>query len=144
MKLNTRSQKSIHGTLGVWRHCNHATSCLGANYKWQRVKLNAQGLNIITKNLTQGIIMNLTNPKVSLFFLAFLPQFTDPEQGGLALQIMALGGIFMVATLLVFGAIAFLAGSLGQWINRSEKGQRILNRIAAFVFAGLAITLIVT
>src|SRR5690606_27722067 len=55
----------------------------------------------------RGIIMNLTNPKVSLFFMAFLPQFTSPARGPVALQTLSLGALFMLATLLVFGAIAY-------------------------------------
>ena len=78
----------------------------------------------------RGIIMNVTNPKVSIFFLAFLPQFADPERGPLKLQIMILGGLFIVSTLIVFGGISFVAGSLGEWLNRSQKIQRIMNWMA--------------
>ena len=89
----------------------------------------------------RGIIMNVTNPKVSIFFLAFLPQFADPARGSLALQMLLLGGVFIVATLLVFGGIALLAGSLGQRLMRSATAQRVLQRIAGIVFIGLALKL---
>lgn len=91
----------------------------------------------------RGIIMNVTNPKVSIFFLAFLPQFTDPELGRPGLQVFELGAVFIAATLLVFGGIAFLAGSLGPWLERSPGVQRLLNRAAAVVFVALAVNLIV-
>jgi threonine/homoserine/homoserine lactone efflux protein len=89
----------------------------------------------------RGILMNITNPKVSIFFLAFLPQFADPVRGSLTLQLLLLGGVFILATILVFGGIALLAGTLGEWLNRSEKSQLILNRVAGSVFVGLALKL---
>lgn len=92
----------------------------------------------------RGIIMNITNPKVSIFFLAFLPQFVNPDRGRLTLQLMSLGGIFIIATLLVFGCIAVLGGSLGEWLNRSPRAQRIINWIAGTVFVALALKLITT
>lgn len=89
----------------------------------------------------RGIIMNLANPKVSLFFLAFLPQFTSPERGAIALQTLSLGGLFMLATLLVFGLVAWFAGALGQRMQRSPSAQIILHRVAGLIFLGLAIKL---
>jgi len=91
----------------------------------------------------RGVIMNLTNPKVSLFFLAFLPQFTDPSYGPLILQIFLLGGLFILATLLVFFNVALLAGILGQWLNTSPVAQKLMNGIAGAIFTGLALKLIV-
>lgn len=90
----------------------------------------------------RGIIMNVTNPKVSIFFLAFLPQFADPQRGSLVLQIMLLGGMFAISTILVFGSIAMFAASLGSWIGKSDKTQLIMNRIAGTVFVALALRLI--
>jgi len=89
----------------------------------------------------RGILMNITNPKVSLFFLAFLPQFAEPARGPVALQILMLGGLFILATLLIFGGIVLLAGSLGQWLNRSARARKVLNRLAGTVFLGLALKL---
>ena len=89
----------------------------------------------------RGILMNITNPKVSVFFLAFLPQFADPSRGPLTQQLLLLGAIFMVATILIFGGIALLAGMLGAWLTRSPGLQRIMNRLTATVFVGLALKL---
>lgn len=89
----------------------------------------------------RGIVMNITNPKVSIFFLAFLPQFANPANGSLPLQVMLLGGLFIVATLLVFGGIALLAGSIGQRLAQSKRAGQIMNRVAGTVFAALALRL---
>ncbi len=89
----------------------------------------------------RGILMNLTNPKVSIFFLAFLPQFADPARGPISLQMLLLGGLFIVATLLIFGLIALLAGTLGGLLNRSPRVQLVMNRLAGVVFVGLALKL---
>ena len=90
----------------------------------------------------RGIIMNVTNPKVSIFFLAFLPQFADPARGALSLQMVTLGGIFILATLLIFGAVALIGGALGDWLNRSTRAQRMMNWVAGTVFVGLALKLV--
>jgi len=89
----------------------------------------------------RGIIMNITNPKVSIFFLAFLPQFADPARGSLIAQLLLLGGVFIVATLLIFGLISLLAGALGDRFRESDQAQKILNRLAGTVFATLAVKL---
>ena len=89
----------------------------------------------------RGIVMNVTNPKVSVFFLAFLPQFADPARGPVSVQVMGLGGLFILATVLVFGAVAVLAGTLGQWLMRSARAQVVINRLAGVVFLGLAFKL---
>jgi len=86
----------------------------------------------------RGIAMNLSNPKVSLFFLAFLPQFVDPARGALAPQFLLLGGVFILATLLVFGGIALVAARLGKWLGGTPGAHTWLNRVAALVFVAPA------
>lgn len=92
----------------------------------------------------RGIIMNLSNPKVSIFFLAFLPQFTDPDRGSVAMQTLSLGALFMLSTLLVFGLVAWFAGALGERMQKSRRAQRALNWTAGTVFLGLALRLALT
>lgn len=106
-------------------------------------KISTGGKNELSygKLYQRGIIMNVTNPKVSIFFLAFLPQFADPARGSLVLQMLLLGGVFIFSTILVFGSIALLAGSIGYLLNRSPKTQVIMNRLAGTVFIGLALRL---
>lgn len=91
----------------------------------------------------RGIVMNLTNPKVSLFFLAFLPQFVAPARGRVVGQTFLLGALFILATILVFGAISLLAGTLGERLHRSARLRTVLPRGAALVLAGLALRLAV-
>lgn len=105
---------------------------------------NGQGTTSLKQLYVRGIIMNVTNPKVAIFFLAFLPQFADPARGSVAAQIVLFGGIFILATILVFGLVAWGAGFLGQWLKRSPQAQIIMNRIAGTVFIGLALKLATT
>ena len=89
----------------------------------------------------RGIIMNVTNPKVSLFFLAFLPQFTDPNLGPVLPQILILGLLFILSTILIFGGISVLAGGVADRLKKSARAQIVLNRLAGTVFIALAIKL---
>jgi threonine/homoserine/homoserine lactone efflux protein len=108
----------------------------------EQIRMSGNQLKSLGALYRRGIIMNVTNPKVSIFFLAFLPQFADPERGSISLQMVALGGIFIMATVLVFGAVALVGGVLGDWLNRSTRAQRIMNCVAGTVFVGLALKLV--
>jgi threonine/homoserine/homoserine lactone efflux protein len=69
---------------------------------------------------------------------------TAPTIGSITIQMMVFGGLFIIATLLIFGAIAWSAGFLGEWLKGSEKAQVIMNRIAGTVFTGLALRLAIS
>ena len=89
----------------------------------------------------RGVIMNLANPKVSVFFLAFLPQFVDTEAGHISLQLMALGACFIVVAAVIFSLLSLFAGQLGNRLKQSGQVQRWLQRIAGGVFTALAFKL---
>ncbi|HAT2205439.1 TPA: LysE family translocator [Kluyvera intermedia] len=97
-----------------------------------------------TRLYLRGILMNITNPKVSIFFLAFLPQFVDKHAGHVTLQMFALGGLFIVATLFAFSLMALFAASAGARFGQSAAAQKVMNKIAGVVFLGLALKLATT
>ena len=90
----------------------------------------------------RGVVMNITNPKVAIFFIAFLPQFADPALGSLSVQMMTLGVLFIVTTFMVFGSVAWFAGFLGEFLRKSERAQSVINRITGIIFIGLAARLL--
>ena len=88
----------------------------------------------------QGVVTNVLNPKVALFFLAFLPQFVDPRRGPVAVQIAALGLLFNVSGTLVNIAVALLASRAGQWTRR-RASTTSLERASGGLFIGLGLRL---
>lgn len=92
------------------------------------------------KVFLQALLVNLLNPKVILFILAFLPQFVDPARPVLP-QFLMLGTVFCIGGLLVNGAVGYFAGSLGQRLARSAGFARWLGRISAGIFGALALRL---
>ena len=87
----------------------------------------------------QSVIGNMLNPKVTLFFLAFLPQFVDAPAGHVGLQMAILGMVFMLVTVVVFGAIALFAAMIGDWVRRKPAIGERLNVFAGLTFIALGI-----
>ena len=90
----------------------------------------------------RGVIMNLTNPKVILFILSLIPPAVRLERPiHPSLQMAIFGAEFIVATMIVFGSIALLAGSVKKYLLNSPKANRNLNWFSGCVFVMLAIAL---
>jgi threonine/homoserine/homoserine lactone efflux protein len=92
------------------------------------------------KAFWQGLMVNLLNPKVILFILAFLPQFVDPTRAILP-QFLTLGVVFSLGGLVVNGAVGLFAGSIGQRVARSAGLAKWLSRLSATIFGALALRL---
>jgi len=87
----------------------------------------------------QGVITNVLNPKVALFFLAFLPQFVSPRGASPALQVLLLGVFFNLSGTTVNLLVALAAGRATAWLRRSANGPRRLQRATGALFVGLGL-----
>ena len=92
----------------------------------------------------QGLVANAINPKVVMFFLAFLPQFVVPSQGDAPWQIVQLGVVFTVQAAVLFGLLGYFSGAIGQWMARNGQAGIWLDRVAGTVLAGLGLRLIIS
>ena len=90
----------------------------------------------------QGLLTNLLNPKILLFFLAFLPQFADPTRGSVGLQIAILGAILIACGLVALTSTALASGSLRQLLARHPLWLRIQNIVTGSLMIALAVHLL--
>ena len=91
----------------------------------------------------KGLLANAINPKVVMFFLAFLPQFVVTERGNAPWQIAQLGIIFTLQAALLFALLGYFAGHVGRWLSRHASAGLWLDRVVGAVFVGLGIKLII-
>ena len=91
----------------------------------------------------KGLVANAINPKVILFFLAFLPQFVDAARGHAGWQIAQLGLAFTLQTVAIFGAIGWFAGGIGERLARHPGVGAWLDRVAGGIFVALGLRLLV-
>ena len=87
----------------------------------------------------QSVIGNALNPKVTLFFLSFLPQFVNAEAGRIGTQMALLGIVFMAQTVVIFGLVAFFSGGIGNWVRRKPAIAERLNLFAGLTFIALGV-----
>jgi threonine/homoserine/homoserine lactone efflux protein len=87
-----------------------------------------------------GLLVQLLNPKIAIFFLAFLPQFVDRSEGSIAPQILLLGSIFTVLAIVSDGAYVLLAGAVGGWLRGSRRARRALAKVSGGIYIGLGVS----
>jgi threonine/homoserine/homoserine lactone efflux protein len=99
----------------------------------ESVSANGGPLGLVVK----AFLLNILNPKLTIFFLAFLPQFVDPSAGSPVAQLLGLSAVFMATTFAVFVMYGFLAHAFRRAVIESPRVQGWLRRGFAAVFAGL-------
>jgi threonine/homoserine/homoserine lactone efflux protein len=88
-----------------------------------------------------GATSNISNPKIAVFFFAFLPQFVVPDAVQPALMVIVLGALFALLTFLIKGPVAVFAGRLSSWIQSRPQSLLWLYRSSGLVILGLAVKL---
>ncbi len=91
----------------------------------------------------QGFIMNVLNPKVSIFFLAFFPGFLFSDTLSTVTQFYVLGLLFMTTSFIIFSTIAILAGFISDYLKQNSKVGVVLKWLQIVVFAGIAILILI-
>jgi threonine/homoserine/homoserine lactone efflux protein len=92
----------------------------------------------------EGVLVNILNPKLALFFLAFLPQFVDPSRGAVPLQIAVFGLAFALLGMCTDGAYALLAGTVGPRLRRGTRFLRGERYVVGGTFIGLGVVAALT
>ena len=91
------------------------------------------------KVFTRGVLVNVLNPKTALFFLAFLPQFVDPERGMIAAQVSFLGVLFIALGVVSDGTYAIVAARIGAWLRAKPAFARRQQQVSGGVFVALGV-----
>ncbi len=114
-------------------------------HKDEKLDLDGKNSSIQLKRLyIKGFFMNLLNPKVALFFLALLPQFVNPNLGNISFQMIILGIIFIISTIITFSMIAYMGNRLSLKLRQNPAIVSKLNLLTAFVLLGLGLRLLFT
>jgi threonine/homoserine/homoserine lactone efflux protein len=108
---------------------------------FENIELKQDSLSRI---FVQGYLVSIFNPKLALFFFAFLPQFVDVNRGSVTLQMLFLGLIFVGLAAISDGMYALLSSSLGRWLKRNPRFASRQKYVTGSVYLGLGLTATLT
>ena len=91
-----------------------------------------------------GALVSVLNPKIAIFFLAFLPQFVDPERGPIPQQVLLLGLLYVALALVTDGCYAWLAGSLREWLGGRVPQGPLPRYASGVLYLGLGVSTALT
>jgi threonine/homoserine/homoserine lactone efflux protein len=102
-------------------------------------RLEAPAPRSLRRLFAQGVVVNVLNPKIAVFFLAFLPQFVEPSRGPVPQQVLILGLIYLALGLITDGAYAMLAGSARQWLGGQVMRGPLPRYVSGGIYLGLGV-----
>ena len=105
------------------------------------IQLGNKPASTYKKLYKKGIVMNILNPKVSLFFLALLPQFVQGNEN-VPIQMLVLGLIFLGQAFFIFSCVSILAGSIGRLMTKSTFLTKHLNKIEGTIYAVIGVSIV--
>lgn len=112
--------------------------------KSDRLEIGSTARAKLSQVFYQGLLVNLFNPKIILFFLAFLPQFVDSSQGNVKLQLLFLGILFVAVTIPISIGVGLAGGQLGIWLRAKKGVQQATKWVTGSIYIALGLTTAMT
>ena len=106
--------------------------------------VNASSIRTLRRLFTDGVVVSVLNPKIAVFFLAFLPQFVDPVRGPVPQQVMMLGLLYVGLALITDSGYALLAGSLRQVLGGRVMESALPRYASGVLYLGLGVSTALT
>lgn len=133
---------AVQGLRASFRHTAMGSDAGGAEPSATPTAVGAARQPALTPIIRMGMLNSLLNPKALLFFLVFLPQFVDPQQGPIGAQLLVLGLMLTVIALAFHLMLAWCSGAIGGWLQRHPRAAVLQDRISAVVLIALALRLL--